>query len=281
MAAPTQSTARCKPKPPANPLPASTEQAVRGQMGCALCVRSSGAGGGGAAATAGDPWFPSVGGTGSFFAQRAGRGGSGCAGNAGASTRTLAGGVAGASIFRDPTTTNDFWGEAVRTAPRHPAPRRATKPSRRFRRGRRWQSPHRRQLQHGTAWFAEDGGGGGGVLVLQVRGTLTVGTTGRIEANGGSGWGRTSAFVDWVGGGGGGAGGTVVLMAGQAIVLHAHGETFTNRDYDFVLSADGGICRRTSFLVPTITSNTLRTDNSRSAGPTTTPGPWAVSAASA
>jgi hypothetical protein len=76
--------------------------------------------------------------------------------------------------------------------------------------------------------------------VLQVRGTLTVGPAGRIEANGGHGFGG----VGWwtvPGGGGGGGGGTIVLMAGRRIVLHAHGETFANRDYDFAISADGGM----------------------------------------
>ena len=224
-----------------------------GQVGCDPCSRSSG-GGGGAAATQGDPWYPSTGGTGSFFAQRAGIGGFGCAGAAGASTRTLVGGTAGADLFRDPTATNDFWGDAYE--PRLGTRRRGelAAPVGGSGGGAGGSRPVDGNCATEQHWNGEDGGGGGGVLVLQVRGTLTVGSTGRIEANGGSGYRRALPYFDLVGGGGGGAGGMVVLMAGEAIVLHAHGETFANRNYDFAISADGGVCRTASIFAPIIPS---------------------------
>ena len=222
-----------------------------GQVGCDPCARSSG-GGGGAAATVGDPWFPSAPGTGSAFPQRAGHGGFGCAGEAGASTRTLVGGIAGTSMFRDAATTNDFWGDAFE--PRLGIRRRGelAAPVGGSGGGAGGNRPIDGNCASEPHWSGEDGGGGGGVLVLQVRGTLTVGSTGRIEANGGNGYRRAHPLGDWVGGGGGGAGGTVVLMAGEAIVLHAHGETFANRNYDFAVSADGGVCRTASIFAPVI-----------------------------
>lgn len=66
------------------------------------------------------------------------------------------------------------------------------------------------------------GGGLGGLLILIVRGDVTVGATGSIQANGGNGGG--SAY----GGGGGGGGGRIILL---------HGGTLTNNGS---ITANGG-----------------------------------------
>ncbi len=226
---------------------------IGGPHGCNNCNRSAG-GGGGSMATTGDPWFPTPAGSGTQFVQRRGDGGYGCSGNSGAITRILAGGPAGQGVFRNGDATDDFWGQAY-------------VPWRGQRRTGELSNPVG-GAGGGTggsyAWDGNcstpaffypgaDGGGGGGVIVLQVRGTLTLGPTGHIEANGGNGERQLYYYGDEIGGGGAGAGGMIVLMAGRAIVLHAHGETFANLDYDFAMSADGGICRpgpRSSLVLP-------------------------------
>lgn len=226
-----------------------------GWPGCLPCTRSS-AGGGGAFATAGDPWFPTPSGASSSFVQRSGTGGYGCSGASGASTRTLVGGASGVPWFRNGDSGDDFWGDAF--VPSRGQRRRGELPSPTGGAGGGAGGSYSfdGSCSPSNPWGlyrGGDGGGGGGIVVVQVRGTLTIGPLGSIQANGGSG-GRASRYGDEVGGGGGGAGGMVVLMAGRGIVLHTHGETFANRDYDFALSADGGVCRTSTFLAPTVQS---------------------------
>jgi hypothetical protein len=216
-----------------------------GQMACSSCVRGS-AGGGGSFATVGDPGYPtdpSAGATG--FPQRLGIGGAGCAGSSGAATRSLAGGAAGQSVFIDQRADNDFFGITYE-------PRRGITTAGELGRlvggnggasGGDFVQPscvpgYYGQLQHGGA-----GGAGGGAVMLQVGGRIEIGRHGRVVADGGNGVaGDISGRGAICGGGGGGSGGMVVVRAGERIVLHAHGETFAQRDYDFAISADGGIC---------------------------------------
>jgi hypothetical protein len=226
---------------------------IGGPHGCDDCTRSAG-GGGGSMATAGDPWFPSPAGSGTQFVQRRGDGGYGCSGNSGAISRILAGGSAGEGVFRNADANDDCWGEVY--VPWLGQRRTGELPNPVGGAGGGTGGSYPWDGTCTTTPFfyrGADGGGGAGVIVLQVRGTLTVGPTGHIEANGGNGTRRLYYYSDEIGGGGAGAGGMIVLMAGRAIVLHAHGETFANRDYDFALSADGGICRpgaRSSLVLP-------------------------------
>jgi hypothetical protein len=245
-----------------------------GAVGCNDCTRSAG-GGGGAMATAGDPWYPTAPGAGTGFVQRTGQGGFGCAGSSGAITRTLAGGAMGNPLFRDADAGNDFWG--IGYEPRH-GTRRAGElaaPRGGSGGGAGGNYDYLGACEATNAFSvlqAGAGGGGGGVIVLQVRGTLTISSTGRIGANGGNG-NRSVRYIDHIGGGGGGAGGTIVLMAGRGIVLHTHGETFANQDYDFVLSADGGICTTDNFQAPFVTGKYPANGQPTIAGSTYDSGP--------
>ena len=227
-----------------------------GRLDCvAACGRASG-GGGGAMATQGDPWFPTQGTASSWsFAQKQGIGGRGCSGASGQSSRALEGGVAGAIATPDTRRDNNFFGVGYDVF-----------------RGRRirgeLQAPVGGSGGGGGGDLSSgdcsptvlsrdprggDGGGGGGVVIVQASGRIVVGRTGRIRADGGHGrGGDQAASCNSGGGGGGGAGGMVVLMSGTRIVLHSHGETFANRDYDFAISADGGVCRTGTFGTPVV-----------------------------
>ncbi len=67
------------------------------------------------------------------------------------------------------------------------------------------------QLNGGTA-MAGGGGGGGGVVTLIARGTITIGTTGFIRANGGNGANAIAGPTGQLYGGGGGGGGGIVQL---------------------------------------------------------------------
>ena len=75
----------------------------------------------------------------------------------------------------------------------------------------------------------QDGGGTGGLLCLFVKGNLTVGPAGSIEANGGAGGPAGTPGGGSNGSGGGGSGG------GRLIIVHAG--TYTNNGS---VTADGG-----------------------------------------
>lgn len=217
-----------------------------GAYSCTTCARSSGGGGGGMA-TAGDPWFPAPVTSGTSFVQRRGEGGYGCAGVSGGVTRTLAGGDAGATVVDAADSEDDFFGRSYEPRTGRARIGELASPVGGGGGGAGGSfgaalpcDPDRIAATAGGA-----GGGGGGALVLQVRGTLTIGPTGRIDADGGNG-ALPTTVLGAMGGGGGGAGGMVVLMA-KEIVLHVRGETFANKDYRFVISADGGISRSPFF----------------------------------
>ena len=75
----------------------------------------------------------------------------------------------------------------------------------------------------------QDGGGTGGLLCLFVRGNLTIGPTGSVQANGGAGGPAGTPGGGSNGSGGGGSGG------GRLIIVHAG--TYTNNGS---VTADGG-----------------------------------------
>ncbi len=206
-------------------------------------IRSSG-GGGGAMATYGDPWYPSAA-LPNLFPQRSGHGGRGGPGSAGALSRALLGGPPGTAVFANGDPSDDHWGDLWNPVLGRRIRGELPQPIGGGGGGASGNSSYETCAPESTlVWRGQNGGGGGGALVLQVRGTLTIGPSGRITADGGHGVLHNPLYVDVVGGGGGGAGGMVVLMAGERLVIHTHGETFANRDYDFAVSADGGACRR-------------------------------------
>ncbi len=212
----------------------------------AACGRGSG-GGGGAFATAGDPWFKTPQGTGTSFVQRLGIGGFGCLGATGAASRTLLGGGPGGLMFFDARADDDFFGIGYDVA------------------SQTWITGDLTSLVGGSGgggggdlsydnllpspgWINDDqgggGGGGGGCLILYSHNNLIVGPAGKVTANGGhGGGGGWAGSSQRGGGGGGGSGGLLILAASGQIDLHVKGETYANNNYDFVLSADGGVSR--------------------------------------
>ncbi|MBL9080012.1 MAG: hypothetical protein JNL08_21145 [Planctomycetes bacterium] len=203
----------------------------------------AGGGGGGAGMVAGDPWFPLPVGSAGPIAQYGGHGGGDL------------GGAAGAPWCPNGDPGDDFWGRAW--VPQCGRAVLGELPA--LRGGSGGGSGGGWNTTQVTApvgpWLAGGGGGGGGgVLVVQVRGRLTIGPTGRVVADGGNGVGGGGGPFATRGSGGGGGGGTIVLMAGAGVELHVRGETFANRDYDFCLSADGGVCRTHPLVQPSIQS---------------------------
>lgn len=81
----------------------------------------------------------------------------------------------------------------------------------------------------GAIYGGSGGGGGGGALLLAASGTVTLGSAGKITANGGWG-GQVDGPADAIGGsGGGGAGGAIRVVAstiaGNGMIEAAGGET--------------------------------------------------------
>src|SRR4030095_4371481 len=122
--------------------------------------------------------------------------------------------------------------------------------------------------------FAGGGvGGGGGVLIVKALGSINITATGKVIADGGHGGGGAQVGAcGEAGGGGGGAGGMVILMAARGINIVAHGLASSNRyvygaptatatathpflrdDYNFAISADGGLTLTGSFGAVNIT----------------------------
>jgi hypothetical protein len=245
-------------------------------------------GGGGTLSTQGDPNYrgtipaninpnvPPAANT--SFQQVRGYGGAGCSGGTGsARTAFLAGGEPGDMVFTDSRTDNNFWGSAIRLSPTgnlritgeltipvgggggggggDTSPGFSCSLT----------SPDPKNDYSGGG-----GGGGGGVLIVKALGTITVSASGRIVADGGHGGGGEQAGAcGEAGGGGGGSGGMIVLMSAKEIVLYAHGSASANRyaygptasvpsvgqnDYDFSLSADGGVTTTGTFGAVLITS---------------------------
>lgn len=223
-----------------------------GLISTSLACNRGSAGGGGAYATQGDPHYKVKSPGGNQFTQQLGAGGWGCQGASGSASRVLPPGAAGARPFVDPREDNDFWGSAVnlealaRITGELPLPRG----------GAGGGGGGDREVT-GSLFPNSDkgggGGGGGGVLIIKVLGNLTIGRNGCISANGGNGGGGAQAGGNLVaGGGGGGSGGHIVIIAGNAISIVTHGETYARGDYDFAISADGGIGLQGAFGGTTI-----------------------------
>lgn len=224
-----------------------------GRMSCQSACGVGSGGGGGAFATQGDPDFkvakPAVPATG--FVQVLGQGGYGCTGPMGRST--LPGGAAGPVAFSDARKDNDFWGSAVNLQRQVRIRGELARPQGGAGGGgggdRSFYSVC--SANHPQWTMDEKGGGGGaggGVIVVKALGTIAIGPSGAIRADGGHGnGGEQAGSNNRGGGGGGGSGGMVVLMAGRKIRIDVHGETYTSNDFAFAISADGGISKKGSF----------------------------------
>ncbi|MGK0201489.1 MAG: hypothetical protein ACI9S9_000547 [Planctomycetota bacterium] len=231
-----------------------------GTMSCtAGCGRGAG-GGGGSLATQGDPNFkrkispagsvPQGQSTNPFaiFQQQTGTGGNGCVGAAGTVTRNLEGAVAGPAVFVDARTDNNYWGVGVRFDTNLRITGELALPIGGGGGGGGGDLSYNNDCGVDDPNFENDssgggGGGGGGVLIVKALGPIIIRETGTITADGGSGGGgEPSSSSAAGGGGGGGAGGMVVLMSADSIEINARGNTYTNNDYDFSISADGGVC---------------------------------------
>jgi hypothetical protein len=219
-----------------------------GRLSCqASCNRGS-AGGGGSYSTLGDPFYPLTRTSVTDWPQLDGEGGQGCL------NKTLPGGAPGARPFRDSRIDNDFWGEGVnvfrgiRITGEMLAPVGGA--------GGGGGGDKAPRCNTGDPGFISDnkgggGGGGAGVLVIQALGQIRIGRSGLISAIGGNGGGGEQAGGNNEGGGGGaGSGGMIVLMAGQGLEIAVHGNeaatpnprsTYGEGDFDFAISADGGI----------------------------------------
>ncbi|MFN8645020.1 MAG: hypothetical protein U0802_26355, partial [Candidatus Binatia bacterium] len=236
-----------------------------GRLSCvALCTQGNGGGsggGGGTLATQGDPWYRASATPPNGFAQRFGRGGDGCSGPAGSRTGALPGGDAGELVFTDSRGDNDHYGVAIDLGRQLRIPGELDVPVGGGGGGGGGDDSYNVNCNPDPT-FANDasgggGGGGGGVLIVKALGEIEVTSTGRIVADGGYGGGGAQAgSCNLAGGGGGGAGGMVILMSSRRIVLHAHGTPtrwlYSQNDYDFCVSADGGVCRTGTFGGPAV-----------------------------
>lgn len=230
-----------------------------GFLACNAGVGRGSAGGGGAFATEGDPFYLTTAGAGTAFQQQLGIGGQGGSGASGSGGRSLVGGRAGLRPFIDGRADNDFFGTAVDVFSRQPIRGELTSLMGGQGGGGGGDLSHNSSCTVLDPTFANDasgggGGGGGGCLLIAAQGPIVVGATGRVTANGGHGGGGEQAgSCNRGGGGGAGSGGMLILASATAIGLFVKGETYTNLDYDFVLSADGGVCTTGSFATPVIT----------------------------
>ncbi|MEE9126414.1 MAG: hypothetical protein V3U11_04685, partial [Planctomycetota bacterium] len=223
-----------------------------GQGGRIYCSGSCGigsGGGGGSTATKGDPWFKAKA-SGRRFVQQKGQGGYGCTGSSGSTRRSLAGGLPGPVVFTDPRVDNNFWGSAVNLVLQKRITGELRKPTAGA--GGGGGGDYSRQgCSTNDPNFANDdkgggGGAGGGTIIIKALGRIMVDTDGIISVNGGDGGGGAWAGANnRGGGGGGGSGGMIVLMAGESIDFVIHGPTtsatYASNNFNFVLSADGGV----------------------------------------
>ncbi len=258
------------------PLQVANGGGVGGRLACvAGCTRGSG-GGGGSMATQGDPNYKqkqvAAGANGGnppnaqpIFQQQVGIGGNGCDGAAGTVTRTLTGGTSGPTVFTDARSDNNFWGSAIRRSPT--VDLRITGelavPIGGGGGGGGGDLSYNGSCSTDDVNFQNDssgggGGGGGGVLIVKALGPIVIAESGNVTADGGhGGGGEQGASSSRAGGGGGGAGGMVILMSATRIEINAKGTgnnyTYTQNDYAFSVSADGGVCRTGTFGTPVIT----------------------------
>ncbi len=214
-----------------------------GRLSCtSTCNRGSG-GGGGSLGAKGDPYYPPN--STMTWGQVMGDGGRGCL------NRSLPGGAAGPTPFTDSRPENNFWGTGVNVWRSIRIQGELLIPTGGA--GGGGGGDRAPSCNSGDPNFASDnkGGGGGagaGVLIVKALGTIRVGPNGHIDAVGGNGGGGEQAGGnDEGGGGGGGSGGMIVLMAGRGFELYVHGNensmhsTYGELDYNFSVSADGGI----------------------------------------
>jgi hypothetical protein len=224
-----------------------------GLIGMNGVLRGSG-GGGGSFGTAGDPYFFSQWAGGSAFVQQLGIGGYGNVGASGAATRSLPGGGPGGTPFGDNSDENDFIGLGVDVFRRRAITGELTQLI-----GGAGGGGGGDYAPSGQNWNFDSkgggGGGGGGCLVVVVSSTIQVSGLGSITANGGyGGGGEQAGSSNQGGGGGGGSGGLLILASFGTVAIDVHGETYANRDYDFSLSADGGVCTTGTFGTPVVSS---------------------------
>ncbi len=246
---------------------------IGGRLACVTgCSRGSG-GGGGSLATQGDPNYKQktiAAGAGPgnppnpqpIFQQQAGIGGNGCDGASGSLTRTLSGGIAGPIVFTDARADNNFWGSAINVTNNLRITGELSTPVGGGGGGGGGDLSYNSSCSTEDLNFQNDscgggGGGGGGVLVVKALGPIIVAETGQITADGGhGGGGEQGGSSSRGGGGGGGAGGMVVLMSATRIEINARGAnslyTYAQNNYDFSVSADGGICRTGTFGTPVV-----------------------------
>lgn len=242
-------------------------------------------GGGGAMATQGDlNWRGTVptgivpntpGSANTSFQQVLGYGGSGCSGTSVNRTAFLAGGEPGELLFTDNREDNNFWGSAIDLNRGLRITGELSVPTGGSGGGGGGDTSPSLNCSVSGGFPASDysgggGGGGGGVLIVKALGQITITSTGKIIADGGhGGGGEQVGACGEAGGGGGGAGGMVVLMSAKGIVIEAHGDPnvgaqgrfvygspttvstptypFLGNDYDFAISADGGVCTTGGF----------------------------------
>ena len=246
-----------------------------GRINCANAICGIGSGGGGGSfATAGDPYFKiSASGT---FVQPLGWGGYGCRSR---TSLALPGGAPGVVYFQDRDPGNNFFGVGLdlnrRVFVRGELPFLAGGS------GGGGGGDYSRSCAINDPNFVNDekGGGGaagGGVVVLISVGPIVIGPNGRIDASGGNGGGGAWAGASNYGaGGGGGAGGFVALYSLTKLDISLHGETYANNDYNFPVSADGGVGRFSIFggrgnvkskYVPTPNANNMNASPSGGMG---------------
>ncbi|MBL8732407.1 MAG: hypothetical protein JNN13_08565 [Planctomycetes bacterium] len=255
------------------PLQVAGGGGAGGTLSCtAGCNRGSG-GGGGSLATQGDPNYKqktvAAGGPTNnvfpIFQQQTGTGGNGCTGIGGANTRQLQGGAPGPIVFVDARTDNNFWGVGIRMDRSERVTGELSVPVGGGGGGGGGDLSYNSDCATNVTNFEADssgggGGGGGGVLIVKALGPIIIGDQGYITANGGDGGGgEQSASCSRGGGGGGGAGGMVILMSATGIEITAKGSGTSylygaNNNYDFSISADGGICRTGTFQAPIVQS---------------------------
>jgi hypothetical protein len=251
-----------------------------GRFACGGCYNGGGydgmgggsGGGGGTLATQGDPTYRQPIGVNGQFQQKLGIGGRGCSGGYQNRVQVLAGGEAAPAVFIDSRADNNFWGAGINLFTGLRVIGELAAPVGGGGGGGGGDTSYNGSCVLTDANFANDysgggGGAGGGVLIVKALGEIRIGATGRITANGGAGGGGEQAGACGEGGGGGGgAGGMVVLMSASGIKIQAHGNAAQNRyrygsnfgntaddnDYDFAISADGGVCTTGSFSSPTV-----------------------------
>jgi len=241
-------------------------------------------GGGGTMATQGDlNWrgaipsniTPNVSGQ-TSFQQVFGYGGAGCSGSSQTRTAFLAGGDPGELLFTDAEQNNNFWGSAIDVNRNLRITGELRTPTGGGGGGGGGDTNGQQNctLTGGNPTNDYSGGGGGGgagVLIVKALQEITVTQTGKIQADGGhGGGGEQVGACGEAGGGGGGAGGMVILMSAKAINIEAHGDAnaggvngryvygspstaatathpYTGNDFNFAVSADGGVCTTGAF----------------------------------